>query len=286
MSKYEVLRIKFTAPSAHFKISHSSNPHRTYPLPPYSTVIGLLANIAGQRDLIERMLSQSFDLGIICRYRYLSREYTWLRNMQADEHLKRFGIVSNRYVQEQVEHPGGQSPVTIEVLNDVEVFVYLFHPDREVLDCLVGNLDRPERWLTHLHLGRAEDWAMIDEKSMIELKVSNGGSDFGNAASYYQWLPVNEYATGIGTALSEQEYQEFYNKIQGNAVLVTSIYSLVETPHQTVIRNFRHVPALLCKSQVPFLDSLRLPRLLVDQELGTPVYMCRIDPEKGGVHNA
>jgi len=290
LNKYKVLRIKITAPSAHFKISHSSDPRRTYPLPPYSTVIGLLANITGQRDLIGRMLSESFDLGVICNYRYLTKEYTWLRNMQANAHLHRFCLLSNRCVQERSEHPGGQSPVSIEVLNDVEVFIYLNHPDRKVLEFLVDNLDRPERWLTHLHLGRAEDWAMVEEKSIIELIVSNSGRDFSQAALFYQWLPVTDYGVGIKTILSKQEYQEFYNKIQGNAVLVTSIYNLVETPSQSpkkeTIRNFRHVPARLCKSQVPFLDSLKLPHLLVDRDLGTPVYMCHIDPEKGVVHNA
>ena len=290
MNKLNALRIKVTAPSAHFKIGHSSNPRRTYPLPPYSTVIGLLANVAGRRDLIGRMLSEPFDLGIICNYSYFSLEYIWLRNMQVKAHLQRFSLLPNRYIQEQVEHPGGQSPVTFEVLNEVEIFVYFYHPDQEVLGFLMDNLDKPERWLTHLHLGRAEDWATVEEKSMFEIQVSNSGRDFRNAALYYQWLPVTDFATGTETILNKQEYQEFYDKIQGNAMLVTSIYSLIKTPLQSqeekMIRNFRHIPARLCKSQIPFLDSLKLPYLLVDRDKETPVYMCHIDPQKGAVNYA
>lgn len=284
MSGLPVLKMKISAPSAHFKIAHSRDPRRTYPLPPYSTVIGLLANVTGEQGDIDRMLSVPFALGIVSRYRCVTREYTWLRNLEPGAHRSRFLFNDNRQWQERPEHPGGQSPVTFEVLNDVEVYLYLYHPDRQVFDCLLHNLDAPERWLSHLHLGRAEDWAAVEEKGVMELLVSNSGRDFRQAASYYQWLPGPAFAAGVGMVIDEQEYSEFYCKMQGNAVLVTSVYKLVDVVQggnkKVVIRNFHHVPARLCKSQVPFLSNFTLPSLFVDRELGTPVYMCRIDPGK------
>ncbi|OIQ62926.1 CRISPR-associated protein Cas5 [Neomoorella thermoacetica] len=280
-----VLKLGFTAASAHFRVTSSNNPRKTYPLPPYSTVIGLLANILGDRSKIEAMLAGGLALGVLAQHNYITKEYTWLRNMSPSAHKGRFYSYDNRRWQETPEHPGGQSPVVVEVLNDVKVYVYLYHPDKQVTGFLLENACLPERWLSHLHLGRAEDWAMITEATIMEICPSNEGRCLQNSSNFYQWMPAPAAAFGLNELLDAAEYTSFYQKMQGNAVLVTSLYRLVEVPYQFgkkgLIRNFAHVPARLCCGQVPFLDNFRLPSLLVDRELKTPVYMAAINKEPG-----
>jgi CRISPR-associated protein Cas5t len=277
VSKINVLKFNISLPSANFRVVQSNNPRRTYPLPPYSTVIGFLANIIGNQENINMMLAQPFALGIASKYECITREYTWLRNLNSKMHKKRFSSKDNRLWQGVPEHPGGQSPITIEVLNEVKVVIYLQHPKQEVEDILLENYNRPETWLSHLHLGRAEDWAIIDSTNKIELLLSNQPGTFKQAASYYQWLPSLEYAFGLEGLIKRNEYEELYKKIQGNAVLVTSFYERVEL-EEAVIRNFYHVSAHLCCSQIPFLDDFSLPSLLTDEELHLPVFLCHLDP--------
>lgn len=276
-----VLRLQLEASTAHFRVIHSNNPRKTYPLPPYSTVIGLLANILGDEAKIAALLTGKLALGILAQHEYLTKEYTWLRNMSPSAHKNRFFSVYNHQWQETPEHPGGQSPVVVEVLNEVKVYIYLHHHNVAVIDSLQENINQPERWLSHLHLGRAEDWAMIDQAALGELHLSNAGFDFQGAGGYYQWMPAPTKAFGLEGLLAPAAYTSLYNKMQGNALLVTSLYHLIQVPYETgkkgSIRNFSHIPARLCCSQVPFLDNFNLPTLLVDTELKTPVYMAAID---------
>jgi CRISPR-associated protein Cas5t len=285
MTSIKTLRISISLPNAHFRIIHSNNPSKTYPVPPYSTVIGFLSNIIGNKDIIDKMIEETFALGILAKHEYLTREYIWLRNLSANSHRIRFSSNTNRKWQGIPEHPGGQSPVIVEVLNQVEIHIYLHHPNPLILQKLQQNITAPEKWFSHLHLGRSEDWVMIESINQIDLSVSNTAKDLREARAYYQWVPDPKYTFGINAGICPKEYTELYNKVQGNAALVTSIYRLVEIPHGgskfRLIRNFTHVPARLCRCSIPFLNNFRLPNLFTDTQHGTPIYMALINSEKG-----
>lgn len=278
LESLNILKLIITAPSAQFRIFYSKDLTRTYPVSPYSTVIGLIANIIGNQEMIKKLLGQQFALGILCSHKYKSREYIWLRNLSVNQHKKRFSHRKLREWQGVIEHPGFQFPKKTEVLNDVKLIVYLFHPQKDVLDIVKKNVLRPEQWFSHLHLGRSEDWACIENVSFQSLAISNEPKKLCNASQYYQWMPRPDVAFGMEDYLSTEEYVSLYNKIQGNIELVTSLYKLVENPYSKgdYIRNFEHVPARIINNPVPFLDNFTLPNLLVDQELKTPVYMAQI----------
>lgn len=293
-----VLRIRVSMPNAHFRIIHSSEPQRTYPLPPYSTVIGFLANVLGSQKQIGIMLKGGLVLGVLSKHDHVTREYTWLRNLSPGAHTGRYGSLDNRTWQGVIEHIGGQSPVGIEVLNGVHIILYIYHPDDSLLKTLNRNLVCPEKWYSHLHLGRAEDWTIIDSASMVTLGISNNPADLRNAKQYFQWMPEPNVAFGIKRYVNEGHYTELYRKIQGPAMLVTSVYSLVRVPYKGkkgkkakvvggAIRNFEHIPVRLSCSPIPFLDDFTLPAVLADSELNVPVYMAYIagNSRSGGGDN-
>jgi len=281
MKDLEVLRLDISAPSAHFRIINSNDPRRTYPVPPYSTIIGLLANILGDAELIDRFLNSSFYLGMAAQYEFLSRDYTWLRNMEKGAHQNRFASVANRRWQENIEHAGGQSPVVFEVLNHYELKVYLCHPDKTIVQQLTQNIFLADKWFSHLHLGRAEDWAMVESAAPVTLTMLTCSKDIQNAAQYYQWMPTKDHIFNGSEHFNLNDYTETYSKTQGTVTLVTTIYSLMEAPgtnsQMVTIRNFDHIPAKLVKGQVPLLDNFKLPALLVDFDLCIPVYLAKMN---------
>ena len=280
MDTVSALRIKVSMPNAHFRVIHSGNPRKTYPLPPYSTVIGLLCNILGSRGSIDEMLQGPLALGILSRHAYVTQEYTWMRNLSSVAHKERYVQINNRTWQEIPEHPGGQSPIKIEVLNEVENLIYVYHPNPLVLEGIRANITAPEKWFSHLHLGRAEDWAMLESAEPAVLMVSARAEDFRNSNSYYQWMPVPNSTFGLNQYINRELYTELYQKTQGIAVLVTSTYRLTPTPHgKGLIRNFSHIPARLCCASIPFLSGFRLPELFTDKEEGVPVYMATVAGE-------
>lgn len=276
----DVLKLELSMPNAHFRIIHSNEPQKTYPVPPYSTVIGFLANILGNREQIEKMLEDSLALGVLSKFNYITHEYTWLRNLADSNHRSRFGSLHNRTWQEMPEHIGGQSPVSIEVLNDVHLMLYIYHPHLALLETVMENTNQPERWYSHLHLGRAEDWVVINSASIISLSVSNNPASLRNSKQYFQWMPEPASAFGINSLIDESLYNELYQKTQSPAMLVTSIYNLIKVPYDgkegEVIRNFQHIPARLFSSSVPFLSNFTLPAVFVDAELKVPIYMANV----------
>ncbi len=269
------LRLHLSAPNAHFRIMQSNNPRKTYPIPPYSTVMGVLANILGEKA--EILFQHKFTLGVLSQYEYVNDDYIWLRNMSPAKHKKVFATETNRIRHEYPEHPGGQSPATIQTLNDVNVWIYLHHTDPQVEVVLKENLWLPEKWYSHLHLGRAEDWAIPESLSFVELKKRDNPSSFKDSKNYYQWMPSPD-SENFCQPFSE-EYKELFDKVSGNTVLVTAIYKKVNI-NNSIIRNFSHVPAKMTKSQVPWLSPKRYPKLYCDIELNVPVYLVNIDPSK------
>lgn len=276
----QALKINFSAPSAHYRIPHSNNPHATYLLPPFSTVIGLLANILGERQLIDNLLAADFGLGIHSSYETLSREYVWYRNISADAHKGRYVIANQRQWQERPDHLGGQSPITVEVLNNVHLTIYLVHPDLDIAKQLINMAHKPERWLSHLHLGRAEDWAVIENIKMVELVASNETKYLKNVRNHYQWLPQPDYAWEVDQLFG---YDQFFAKCNGVLNLITSRYRLVSPETGKVvknaasaIRNFDYIKVKLMSGPLPFINWVTLPQVWVDPEAQSPVYLTRI----------
>ncbi len=194
----EVLRIKIYQPQAHYRIPFTYQRRHTYPIPPYSTVIGLLCNLLGIRNYegtgepIEdenyRKL-KNLKISICGKFESKSTEYTWFRNLSAKAHNKRFVVPENRYVGGQIEHIGGQSPVRIDILNDVYLWIYLYHEDREFLEHIELSLENPSNRIGPIHLGRAEDWIVIDGIDFVNVDMDDACGDF----EVFVWVPENIY---------------------------------------------------------------------------------------------
>ncbi|AEG14216.1 CRISPR-associated protein Cas5 family [Desulfofundulus kuznetsovii DSM 6115] len=277
----EYLRLCFKAPTAHYRIPFTYKVRHSYPIPPYSTVIGLLCNILGEEGTIACFLGQPFGLYIVGRYQTLTREYTWLRNLEPKSHYKRFLSKDSRHSGQVAEHPGGQSPVVLDVLNEVETTVYLAHPDCDVLARLQENLFRPGRWINHLHLGRAEDWVVPEGVGCITLFPSSEVDPAWTVdRGYYFWLPHPEETWELGEWGDRQEYTELFGKIMGSPQLVCTLYRKVKVRNEKGkswgIRNFNHVRAKLCRGQIPLVQFGSLPRVMVDPEFMLPVFPAHI----------
>jgi CRISPR-associated protein Cas5t len=274
-----LLKIKLRAPSAHYRIPHSNNPHTTYPAPPYSTVIGILCNMLGKREHIVHFTKQNFCLGMLSSYQSVTREYVWYRNLSVEAHQKRYITTANRQWQERPDHPGGQSPVQIDVLNNVQLIIYLSHSE-EIMESIGENATRPERWINHIHLGRSEDWAIPVQTELTNLKAEQKAELTSRTGSYYQWMPKPEFYYQDGEA--REEYRSVYEKNKGSVNLVSSLYRFINPvtgePSNSPagsIRNFNYIVAKLSCAPLPY----KAPALPTDIEEKCSVYLSLI---KGG----
>ncbi|MGB9599594.1 MAG: type I-B CRISPR-associated protein Cas5b [Myxococcota bacterium] len=189
-----VLRLKIYQPQAHYRIPFTYQRRLTYPIPPYSTIIGFLCNASGvddqNIDLYQNVI-RKLKISIAGRFKAKNTEMIWFRNLSKDAHKETYRSIDNREKNGYVGHIGGQSPIKIDVLEDVELIIYIYHENKEKLPTLQElqkNLENPKNRLQVLHLGRAEDWIVYREIEIIEdSKLKKKRMD-GNYP-YFFWIP-------------------------------------------------------------------------------------------------
>lgn len=188
----KVLRVRIYQPQAHYRIPFTYQRRHTYPIPPYSTVIGFLCNVLGidNQSSSDYQQMKEIKISIAGRFESKTTEYIWFRNLSKTAHVNRFGYAENRSINGHIEHIGGQSPISIDILNEVHLLIYLSHEDEEFLKRIKSELENPVHRLEILHLGRAEDWIVFEEApDFIDLPAQPVRRD-GNYRHFF-WVPEN-----------------------------------------------------------------------------------------------
>jgi len=208
------LKIKVWQDSAHFRVPHTTRTLQTLPVPMFSTALGFLCTPLG-KDGRKRLL-EGIQLAIYSRHTAGFEDRIWHRNMSIKQHLGRFGSRESRLADNRAEHPGGQSPVTIERLHDVTTVIYAI--------CDAGVMSELERIFSDgsmsLSLGLAEDTVLVREARVMDF--GNDPEPFHGKVDFFSWLPERNDGKGLPS-----NYGEFFSRIPGNTKLVSSRYSIV-----------------------------------------------------------
>lgn len=275
----KILRLKIYQPHAHYRIPFTFSRRHTYPIPPYSTVIGLLCNVMGIKDQEEenfKKLKDGLSLAIYGKFESMTREYIWFRNLAVDSHKSRFGSPTNRTIDQTPEHPGGQMPTRIDVLENVKLLIYIAHDDEKFLMEIEKAFKNPEKRLYPLHLGRAEDWIVfngeVDESIRIIKDEDLKKEKLYGKFEYYTWIPDPERGGKyIDERFCNSEYKEFYKKIQGSSHLVTSFYIIKDG-----VRVFEYIPVKLFEGgDFPFYFGKPF-EFLMDKEFEIPLFFAKM----------
>lgn len=247
----KLLRLRIYQPHAHYRIPFTYQRRHTYPIPPYSTVIGFLCNMLGidNQSKPEYKSLQSIKMSIAGRFESKTTEYIWFRNLSKTAHLGRFSTVENRSVGGHVEHIGGQSPVSMDILNEMHLIIYLGHDDEKFLETIEEALLNPVGRLEIVHLGRAEDWIVFEDKpQFIEIKDDLVRRD-ANYRHFF-WIPENHNS---------------YNTVDGLLYRLPTFWEVEDfdrTLNRHGIRNFDFISAKLN-------DGLLVEQqLLIDTSIG------------------
>ncbi|RLC76212.1 MAG: hypothetical protein DRI61_13685, partial [Chloroflexi bacterium] len=116
------------------------------------------------------------------------------------------------------EHPGGQQPVRVDVLENVELLIFLGHEDEKFLKDIIQAFKESSQWLYPLHLGRAEDMVIIEELGFVSVEEKEPSG----VLPYYAWLPEDKPL--VWTA--PEDYDRFFSSIYGTYHRVNTFYTL------------------------------------------------------------
>ena len=227
----KAIRIKLYQESASYRKPTSFKVKETYPLPPYSTVIGMVHSL--------------------CRY-------TEYKEMKISVQGKNFSRVENLYKiyefanqkldpkRHQLEVDGLGITVgvaTIEILTDIELLIHIIPEDQSLLAEIKQAFETPAEFTS---LGRSEDLAVILE--VKEVEVETGAiEDIKQNKDYSAYIPIKY--------LKEKD-------IRGYRERLTKNYELKKITSKKTFRSW-HKESALYSSSIDILDE---EKILVDED--------------------
>ncbi len=148
----QIIKIDICSQTAHFRIYGNQNFCDSYPLPPPSTVLGILREILGKRPPEPLTIAiKGFFEGMFFDYRtflsgaFTSRDKIWLEK------------IVNRKVETK--------PLYVKVLYKPRYIIYLDAPENH--DFYISKLNNPDGYIS---LGRSEDIAMLKASTVSATK--------------------------------------------------------------------------------------------------------------------
>ncbi|MEO0116551.1 MAG: type I-B CRISPR-associated protein Cas5b [candidate division WOR-3 bacterium] len=270
----QVLRLKIYQPSGHYRIPFTYQRRHTYPIPPYSTVIGLFCNLLGikpgteeDQDKNLQKIKNGLSLAIYGKFKSITTEYTWLRNLAVKSHQTRFGRPEQRSVSMQPEHIGGQMPTKIDVLNDNDLLIYVSHTDLNFLNKLLECFTNPSNRTYPVHLGRAEDLIVIKDAKIEELTIDS----YVGKLDYFYWLPHLKSAL-IPKETDNGDYENFFKNTYGTLFRMPTYYRIAENG----VRNFEYIQVKLVEGKVGFVSGTKPLKIWQDIEEKIPIFLAKL----------
>jgi CRISPR-associated protein Cas5t len=271
-----LLRIKIYQPNAHYRLPFTYQRRHTYPIPPYSTVIGFLINAIGFFNQSDEKFDQFKKIKISIAGRFESKitEYIWFRNLSKQKHEQKFGYAENRENNGHIEHIGGQSPMRIDVLNEMHLIIYLAHEDKNYINQLKNVLSNPKDRLEILHLGRAEDWIVFEEEPRLieeeNLKYERRDANY----KYFFWIPKNFYIkNGNGWEKTNDEMFDNFEGLLYNLPTFATIEDYENTFNRHGKRHFEYVRTKLNDGLI------KEEKILYDTETRLPIFLGELNGE-------
>lgn len=167
------IRLKVYQDMVNYKKPASFQLKETYPLPPYSTVIGMIHSMCGYKEY--RPMQISVQGKYFSKVNDLYTRYEFKSGMTYD---------SARH-QLQVDGFGiSKGIATAELLVDVELLLHIVPEDISLLQEIYNCIKRPPEYPS---LGRREDLATIKEVDIVDIKeiVIDKGESLNSGYSIY-----------------------------------------------------------------------------------------------------
>lgn len=196
MITMKAVRLRIHQDLANYKKPTSFQLKESYPLPPYSTIIGMVHNMCRYQEYV--------DMDISIQGRYVSKvndlytryEFKSGAKYEASRHQLNaggFGI--------------GQGVATTELLSQVELLLHIHPKEESRVEEIYRAFQMPWEYPS---LGRREDLAVITEVIVTEVNEMEIDENKYMNENYYAYVPLNYYQD-IGTekeTIREFDYLE------------------------------------------------------------------------------
>ena len=161
----KAIKLKLYQNMVNYKVPTSFQLKESYPLPPYSTVIGMVHSLCDFKEYKPMKIS-------------ISGNY--------------FSKVNNLYTRHEFNNSDNviKGPATIELLVDVNLTIHIIPEDQseEFLNIIFEAFKYPREYPS---LGRREDIVLIKDVKIIDVEKKKLEKDLSNGEDDFAYIPVN-----------------------------------------------------------------------------------------------
>ncbi len=217
----KAIRLKIFQNLVNYKLPTSFQLKETYPLPPYSTVIGMVHNACEFTEYVPMKVSVQGKYH--SKVNDLMTRYEFKPGMNFDKsrhqlNVDGFGI--------------GRGVSTVELLSEVELLIHIVPENQELIEEICEKLTYPHEYLS---LGRREDLIVFGElPKIVEVEETELEEDLSIKNSYSAYIPIEilkEEAVKIGSKEGV--------KISGTVYKLTKDYEIKNYGTAKSPKNFR-----------------------------------------------
>jgi CRISPR-associated protein Cas5, Tneap subtype len=161
----KAIKLKLYQNMVNYKVPTSFQLKESYPLPPYSTVIGMVHSLCDFKEYKPMKIS-------------ISGNY--------------FSKVNNLYTRHEFNNSDNviKGPATIELLVDVNLTIHIIPEDQseEFLNMIFEAFKYPREYPS---LGRREDIVLIKDVKIVDVEKKKLERDLSNGEEDFAYIPVN-----------------------------------------------------------------------------------------------
>lgn len=174
----KAIRIKIEQELVNYKVPTSFQLKETYPLPPYSTVIGMVHNACGYTEYQEMKVS--------IQGKYHSKVNDLFTRYEFKPELK---YEKGRHQLETSGYGVGRGISTTELLTEVELLIHIIPENQELAEEIAEGIRNPREFIS---LGRREDLAIVREVKIVEVEEKKGKDLENRDTGYSAYIPSEE----------------------------------------------------------------------------------------------
>ena len=178
MITMKAIRLKIFQNMVNYKLPTSFQLKESYPLPPYSTVIGMVHNACNYKTYEPMKIS--------IQGKYFSK----VNDLYYNYTFSPARLEKNRPYIFMTENTGiYKSPLYQELLVDVELLIHIIPDNQEKIEEIYNYLKYPYEYIS---LGRREDIADIREIKIVDIKKEELEEDYEIENGYSAYIPFNQ----------------------------------------------------------------------------------------------
>lgn len=180
MNEKKAIRLELYQNLVNYKKPTSFQLKETYPLPPYSTVIGMVHNLCSFEEYVPMKVSIQGKHHSKINDLYTRYEFAGAAFEEGRHNIKIMNSEDEKY------YGAIRGVSTAELIVDVKLLIHIVPENQKLIQVIYDSLKNPKEYMS---LGRREDLAVIESINIVNIKKTL--MDNSKKLDYDAYIPVS-----------------------------------------------------------------------------------------------